>query len=84
MGNLEGLVTLVFFKIESKNLVCWGILMQFFSKSCIFPNSKLLWGQYDVIISIFQDLITLSFLKVEAQSLVDLTFYDVRKHLLLL
>ena len=27
MGNMEGLVTLVFFKIENNNLVCWGILM---------------------------------------------------------
>ena len=29
---MEDLVTLVFFKIESKNLVSWGILMQFFQK----------------------------------------------------
>ena len=27
MGNMGGLVTLVFFKIESKHLVSWGILM---------------------------------------------------------
>ena len=27
MGNMEFLVTLVFFKIESKYLVSWGILM---------------------------------------------------------
>ena len=27
MGNMEGLVTLAFFKIESKNLISWGILM---------------------------------------------------------
>ena len=27
MRKIAGLVTLVFFKIESKNLVSWGILM---------------------------------------------------------
>ena len=36
MGNMEGLVTLVFFKIESKNLVSWGILMQIFQKVIYF------------------------------------------------
>ena len=39
--NMEGLVTLVFFKIESKNLVTWGIFNANFSKSYIFLNSKL-------------------------------------------
>ena len=33
---MEGLVTLVFFKIESKNLVSWGILMQIFQKVIYF------------------------------------------------
>ena len=32
MANMEGLVTLVFFKIKSTNLVNWGILMQIFQK----------------------------------------------------
>ena len=32
MGNMEGLVTLLFFKTKSKN----------FSESYIFPNSKFL------------------------------------------
>ena len=44
MGNIKGLVTLLFFKIKSKNLATWGILMQ------IFP--KIIWFQiqsfYDV------------------------------------
>ena len=32
MGNIEGLVTLLFFKIKSTNLASWGILMQIFPK----------------------------------------------------
>ena len=32
MRNMEGLVTLVFFKIKSTNLASWGILMQIFKK----------------------------------------------------
>ena len=32
MGNMEGLVTLLFFKIKSSNLASWGILMQIFQK----------------------------------------------------
>ena len=42
MGNMEGLVALVFFKIKSSNLASWGILMQGFQKSYMFSNSKLL------------------------------------------
>ena len=36
MGNIEGLVTLVFFKIISTNLASWGILMQMFQKVIYF------------------------------------------------
>ena len=36
MGNMEGLVTLVFFKIKSTNLASWGILMQIFQKVVYF------------------------------------------------
>ena len=36
MGNMEGLVTLLFFKIESSNLASWGILMQIFQKVIYF------------------------------------------------
>ena len=32
MGNMEGLVTLQFFKIKSSSLASWGILMQIFQK----------------------------------------------------
>ena len=32
MGNIKGLVTLLFFKIISTNLASWGILMQIFPK----------------------------------------------------
>ena len=62
MGNMEGLVTLVFLKIESKNLVSWGILMQFFQKVIYFQIQSF----YDVrhIIDIFQGPVTLPFLKV--------------------
>ena len=35
MGNMEGLVTLLFFKIKSTNLAGWGILMQIFKKGYI-------------------------------------------------
>ena len=63
---------MVFLKIESKNLVSWGYFDAKFSESYIFPNSKLLRRQYDVIIGIFQGPFTLPFLKVEAQNLVSL------------
>ena len=36
MGNMEGLVTSVFFKIKSTNLASWGILMQIFQKVIYF------------------------------------------------
>ena len=36
MGNMEALVTLVFFKIKSLNLASWGILMQIFQKVIYF------------------------------------------------
>ena len=39
---MEGIVTLVFFKIESKNLVSWGYFDVKFSKSYLFPNSRLI------------------------------------------
>ena len=63
MGNMEGFVTLVFFKIKSSNLASWGILMQIFQKFIYFQI------QADVIIGI-QGPVTLPFLKVEAQNLV--------------
>ena len=44
MGNVEGRVTLVFFKIKSTNLVSWGILMQIFQKVLYFQIQSL----YDV------------------------------------
>ena len=36
MGNMEAIVTLVFFKIESSNLESWGIMMQIFQKVIYF------------------------------------------------
>ena len=36
MGNMEGLVTLLFFKIKCSNLASWGILMQLFQKVIYF------------------------------------------------
>ena len=36
MGNMEGLVTLLFFKIKSTNLASWGILMQILQKVIYF------------------------------------------------
>ena len=36
MGNMEVIVTLVFFKIKSSNLESWGILMQMFQKVIYF------------------------------------------------
>ena len=33
---MEGLVTLLFFKIKSSNLASWGILMQIFQKVVYF------------------------------------------------
>ena len=46
---LEGLVTLVFFKIKSTNLASWGILMQILQKIIYFQIQSF----YDVIIGIF-------------------------------
>ena len=57
MENMEGLVTLVFFKIESTNLANRGIVMQIFPKVIYFQ------------IQSFCD-VSLAFLKVEAQNLV--------------
>ena len=73
MGNMEGLVTLVFFKIESKSSVSWGILLQILKKlytSKFKPSMTSVRRQYDVIIGIFQGPVTLPFLKVKAQNLV--------------
>ena len=36
MGNIKGLVTLLFFKTKSTNLTSWGILMQIFPKIIYF------------------------------------------------
>ena len=36
MGNIEVLVTLIFFKMEIKNFVSWCILMQIFQKVIYF------------------------------------------------
>ena len=36
MGNIEGLVFLVFFKIKSTNLASWGTLMQIFQNVIYF------------------------------------------------
>ena len=60
MGNMEGLVTLIFFKIKSLNLASWGISMQIFQKVIYFQVQSF----YDVIIDIFKGPITLPFLKV--------------------
>ena len=67
MGNMEGIVTLVFFKIESKNLVSWGILRQVFKKLKI-PKFKASMTS-----------VTLPFLKV-AQNLVcwDILTYSLK------
>ena len=61
MGNMEGLVTLLFFKIKSSNLASWGILMQIVQKLYI---SKLKASMTSVIVCIFQGPVTLPFLKV--------------------
>ena len=45
---MEGLVTLVFFKIKTTNLASWGYFDGNVSKSYIFANLKLLWRQYYV------------------------------------
>ena len=42
MGNMDSLVTLVFFKIKSTKFSKLGYFDANFSKSYIFPNSKLL------------------------------------------
>ena len=63
MGNMEGLVTLLFFKIKSSNLASWGILMQIFQKVIYFQIESF----YDVsmtMVCIFQGPVTLPFLKV--------------------
>ena len=46
---MEGLVTLLFFKVEKQNLVNWGILMCIFQKLSIFKIQDF----YDVIIGVF-------------------------------
>ena len=53
IGNMEGLVTLLFFKVEEKSLANWDILMCIFKKTICFQNSRLLWHHYDVIIGVF-------------------------------
>ena len=60
MGNMEGFVTLLFFKIKSSNLASWGILMQIFQNVIYFQIESF----YDVIVCIFQGPVTLPFLKV--------------------
>ena len=43
IGNMEGLVTLLFFTAERQNLVSWGIWMStFLKKLSIFKISRLL------------------------------------------
>ena len=71
MRNMLGLVTLEFFQIESKNLVSWDILMQIFQKVIYFQIQSFYDGQYNVIVGIFQDPVTLPFLKVGAQNFVN-------------
>ena len=60
MGNMEGLVTLLFFKIKNSNLASWGILMQIFQKVIYFQFESFT----DVIVCIFQGPVTLPVLKV--------------------
>ena len=67
---MEGLVTLVFFKTESKNLASWGVFSCKFFKKLYVYKFKASVCHYDVIIGIFQGPATLPFLKVEAQNLV--------------
>ena len=66
MGKMEGLVTLVFFKLESTNWADWGNLMQIFQEVIYFQIQSF----YDIIIGVFQGPVTLPFLKVKAQNLV--------------
>ena len=66
MGNMKGLVTLLFFKIESIDLASWGSLMQIFQKVIYFQIQSF----YDVRIGIFQGPATLPFLKIETQNVV--------------
>ena len=55
MGNMKGLVTLLFFKIKSTNLASWGIFIQIFQKIIGF----LIQSFHDVIIGIFQGPVTI-------------------------
>ena len=69
MGNMEDLVILVFFKIESTNSASWGILMQI-SQKVIYIQIQ---SFYDVSMTskwVFQGPVTLPFFKVEAQNLL--------------
>ena len=40
IGNMEGLVTLLFFKVEEKSLANWDILMCIFQKNYLFSKFK--------------------------------------------
>ena len=46
---MEGIVTLLFLKVERQNLVSWGILMGIFQKTIYFQIQAF----YDVIIGVF-------------------------------
>ena len=67
---MEGLVTLLFFKIERQNLVNWGISMCIFKKLSIFK----IQGFYDVIMTSynvhFRTPCNFAILKEEAQNFV--------------
>ena len=52
---MEGLVTLLFSKVERQNLVSLGILMRIFKKETIyFENARLPWRHYYVIIGLLE------------------------------
>ena len=73
MRNMEGLVTLVFFKIKSSNLASWGILMQIFHKVIYFQIQSF----YNIIIGIFQGPVTLPFFEGICSEFGKVGYFDM-------
>ena len=66
---MDGIVTLLFIKVEGQNLADWGILICTFQKTCIFKIEVFYDVIYDVIIGVYQKgIVTLPFLMEEAQN----------------
>ena len=73
MGNMEGLVTLLFFKIKSSNLASWSILMQIFQKVIYFQIESF----YDVIVCIFQGPITFAIFEGISSEFGKMGYFDM-------